>query len=66
MTRVICMQAGIALETSLELIAHHEASIARLTSSKTKAMSNPLFRVQGSPDERAAQKAAIRKLLDAR
>jgi adenylate kinase len=38
--------AGISLETSLEFIAHHEASIARLTSSKTAAMNAPFYRVQ--------------------
>jgi adenylate kinase len=40
--------AGVAIETSLELCAHKEARVARLTSSKTNAMTAPLFRVQGS------------------
>lgn len=39
---------GVALETSLELIAHGEASVARLTSSKTSSMNVPLYRVQQS------------------
>ncbi len=39
--------AGLSLETSLEFIAHSEARVARLTSSKTAAMSSPLFRLQG-------------------
>lgn len=39
---------GVALETSLELIAHGEAAVARLTSSKTASMNVPLFRVQQS------------------
>eukprot|EP01119_Soliformovum_irregulare_P018038 TRINITY_DN5466_c0_g1_i2.p1 TRINITY_DN5466_c0_g1~~TRINITY_DN5466_c0_g1_i2.p1 ORF type:complete len:1067 (+),score=393.58 TRINITY_DN5466_c0_g1_i2:284-3484(+) len=39
--------AGISVETSMELIAHKEARVARLTSSKTMAMNFPLFRIQG-------------------
>lgn len=38
--------SGVTIETSLELVAHKEASVARLTSSKTHAMNLPLFRVQ--------------------
>ncbi len=34
---------GCSIEGSLEIIAHNEAKIARLTSSKTKAMSEPYF-----------------------
>jgi hypothetical protein len=56
--------AGVALETSLELIAHNEATIARLTSSKTQAMNVPLFRVQG-PDT-SAQQFLIREVLRVR
>lgn len=37
--------AGISIETSMELIAHKEAMVARLTTSKTTAMLNPLYRV---------------------
>lgn len=46
-TSVTFLLAGIGIETSLELLAHGEASVARLTTSKTQAMSVPLFRVQG-------------------
>lgn len=34
---------GCSIEGSLEIIAHNEAKIARLTSSKTNAMNNPYF-----------------------
>lgn len=37
--------AGCSIEASLELIAHKEAIVARLTSSKTKAMDKPLYRI---------------------
>lgn len=37
--------SGISVETSLEFIAHHETKVARLTSSKTKAMNLPLFEI---------------------
>eukprot|EP00742_Colponemidia_sp_Colp-10_P013576 GILJ01015344.1.p1 GENE.GILJ01015344.1~~GILJ01015344.1.p1 ORF type:complete len:1210 (+),score=145.61 GILJ01015344.1:690-4319(+) len=46
-TLVSFLIAGISVETSLELTAHKEAKVARLTSSKTRAMSTPLYRVQG-------------------
>lgn len=35
--------AGCSIEAMLEFVAHKEASIARLTSSMTKAMDEPLF-----------------------
>ncbi len=35
--------AGCSLETQLEFVAHNEATIARLTSSKTKAQNDPLY-----------------------
>ncbi len=44
--QVTFLISGVSVETSLELIAHKEASVARLTSSKTNAMNLPLFRVQ--------------------
>ncbi len=53
---VTFLLAGISLETLLELIAHSECKSARLTSSKTKAMNAPLFRVQGTKAEQAFQK----------
>lgn len=43
--------AGCSIETSLEFIAHHESRVARLTSSKTKAMNDTLFRVQSPGQE---------------
>ncbi len=38
--------SGVAVETSMELVAHWEAAVARLTTSKTQAMSAPLYRIQ--------------------
>lgn len=35
--------AGISVETALELIAHREARVARLTTSATKAMDHPFY-----------------------
>lgn len=48
--------AGVALETCLELVAHSEASVSRLTSSRTKAQDRPLFRISGGESERQLQK----------
>ena len=42
---VSILLSGISVETSLEFIAHHETKVARLTSSKTKAMNLPLFEI---------------------
>lgn len=53
--------AGISLEASLELIAHNEATVARLTSSKTKAQTNPLFKINNNKE-----KDYIKKVLDIR
>jgi len=58
--------AGCSIETSLELVAHHEGTVARLTSSRTHAMDEPLFRVQGSPVERARTREIITAMLTAR
>jgi thymidylate synthase ThyX len=58
--------AGIAVETSLELVAHREARVARLTTSNTKAMDAPLFRLQGTPEAQAAQRREILAMLGAR
>lgn len=55
-----------SIETSLELVAHVEAKIARLTSSKTLAMSEPLYRVQGTMEDMDMQKNIINKYLDMR
>lgn len=38
--------AGCSIETMIEFIAHNEAKIARLTSSKTKAQDEVLYRIQ--------------------
>jgi thymidylate synthase ThyX len=38
--------AGCSLETMFEFVAHNEATVARLTSSKTKAQNNSLYRVR--------------------
>jgi adenylate kinase len=61
--------AGISLETSLEFIAHHEATVARLTSSKTMAMNVPFYRLQEtggggetSPSEEGGGEMAMRML----
>ena len=53
--------SGISIESSLELIAHKEAKVARLTTSKTNAMNIPLFRVQGN--DTWSQKKYIEEVL---
>jgi thymidylate synthase ThyX len=52
--------AGVTIETVLELVAHTEAKVSRLTTSKTKAMSETLYRVFGGEEE------AIKKFTDLR
>lgn len=42
-THVQYLFAGVSLECSLELIAHREATVARLTSSRTNAMVDGLY-----------------------
>lgn len=58
--------AGCAIETSMELIAHKEARVARLTTSKTKAMNSPLYRIYGSihgrPIDTRFQKEMIKQI----
>lgn len=56
--------SGVSVETSLEFCAHKEARVARLTSSKTNAMSMPLFRVQG--DSTAAQRMYLQQAVSQR
>ena len=63
---VTFLLAGIGLETSLELIAHREARVARLTSSNTKAMDDPLFRLQGPPEATGRQRKLILDALASR
>lgn len=55
--QVTFLLAGVSLETSMELCSHREARVARLTSSRTRAMDDPLYRLAGSDDERAWQRA---------
>lgn len=52
--------AGVTIETVLELVAHSEAKVSRLTTSKTKAMSDTLYRVFGDED------GPIQKFIDLR
>lgn len=59
MTQVSFFIAGISMETSMELVAHSEAEIGRLTSSKTQAMLGPFYRIWGTPEEREIQKRLI-------
>lgn len=59
---VTILLAGISLEATLEITAHNEASIARLTSSKTKAQSEPLFVIEPNCD--IIQKEYIKKILE--
>lgn len=62
-TYVTFLLAGISVETSMELIAHNEARVARLTSSKTKAMDETLYRVQGTPAEQEMQQNYLREFI---
>jgi hypothetical protein len=61
---VTFLLSGISIETSLEFVAHHEAKVARLTSSKTNAMNVPLFRVQGT--DTAQQRRFLATIITAR
>ena len=59
--------AGCAVETALEFIAHNEATIARLTSSKTKAQNAPLFKLLGNdPAFHEKQKQLIYNYIEAK
>ncbi len=57
--RPVFLLAGIAAETALELIAHKEGDIGRLTSSATSAMRFPHFEINGEAWERLVQKVAL-------
>ncbi len=61
LTQVTFLLSGVSVETSLELVAHKEAKVARLTSSKTQAMNMPLFRIQG--DDTWHQKKYLESVL---
>ena len=52
--------AGISVECALELVAHNEGKVARLTSSKTKAQNDPLFVLLGGQD---IERSLIRDVL---
>lgn len=58
--------AGVSVETSMELVAHAEARVARLTTSRTRAMNDPLYRIQGTDAERELQRAFLRRFLELR
>jgi thymidylate synthase ThyX len=63
---VTFLLAGIGLETSLELIAHTEARFSRITSSKTKAKNDTLYRLQGLPEDLEWQKIYITEAVEYR
>lgn len=62
--------AGISAETSMELIAHGEAKVARLTTSKTKSMDNPMYRIfptlHGEGIDTVIQKEYINNIIKIR
>ena len=61
--------AGSGLETMLEFIAHNEATIARLTSSKTKSQNEPLYRLRlknFSEEFINLQKTMIKEMIELR
>lgn len=58
--------SGISDEVLKEFTAHCEAKISRLTSSKTKAMCQTLYRVYGSTEQVAKQKKYIQQFLELR
>lgn len=58
--------AGCSIETLMEFIAHNEATVARLTSSKTKAQDDCLYRLQKngfSEEFIELQKSMIKKII---
>lgn len=60
---VTFLLAGISVETSMELISHSEATVARLTTSNTTAMTDPLYRVSADNEKDAnTQKICLGKL----
>jgi adenylate kinase len=63
--QVTFLIAGITVETSMELCAHNEASVARLTSSKTKAMDEPMYKILSNCDTHD-QKIFINKMIEMR
>lgn len=58
------MIVGVSIETMIELLAHTESKVSRLTSSKTKAQNDTYYRLQGTTDEREIQASFIRQFLE--
>lgn len=58
--------AGCSLETALEFIAHNEGRVARLTSSKTKAMDEPFYRLQGNDAQQKIQREIVENYISKR
>jgi len=66
-TYVTILIAGISVEAELELVAHNEVKIARLTSSRTKAQLKPLFVLPKSyKNQKEKFKEYINKMLELR
>lgn len=63
-TQIEFLISGVCIETCLEFVAHSEAKVARLTSSKTKAMDDTLYRLQGTDKEKDFQKKLILDFIE--
>lgn len=57
------MVAGCSLEAGQEFVAHHEAQIARLTSSATRAQDFPFFALQGNDAEQSLMRDYLESVL---
>ena len=57
---------GVSDEVMKEFVAHNEAKVSRLTSSKTKSQINTLYRVFGSPESVNHQKDFINRFISLR
>ena len=57
---------GVSDEVMKEFVAHNEAKVSRLTSSKTNAQKNTLYRVFGSAESIKNQKEFINKFISLR
>jgi thymidylate synthase ThyX len=62
-TTVTFLIAGVSVESGLEFVAHREATVARLTSSKTHAQDYTLYRIQPHVDV-DAQKKLVHSFLE--
>ena len=58
--------AGISDEVTKEFVSHNEAKVSRLTSSKTNAQNNTLYRVFGNDNSVSIQKKYINKFISLR